>query len=106
VENQKAGTIAQAQKRSTRLSIYRASESAGHALVALPSPTDDERGREYFQLSSVEQKAQELGFSYSRYKEEMFGKTHSTFSPWIIVKPNDKQAVRPANLRYVLNLLS
>ena len=39
--------------------------------------------------------------SVHRYKEEMFGKTHTTFSPWIIVKANDKQAARLESLRYV-----
>ena len=44
--------------------------------------------------------------SYTRYKKEMFSKTHTTFNPWIIVKTNDKQAARLESLRYVLNLLS
>ena len=55
--------------------------------------------------SPVDEKAQELWDSYTRYKEEMFSKTHTTFSPWIIVKANDKQAARLESLRYVLNLL-
>lgn len=58
-----------------------------------------------WKLSPVDEKAQELWDSYTRYKEEMFGKTHTTFSPWIIVKANDKQAARLESLRYVLNLL-
>jgi len=58
-----------------------------------------------WKLSPVDEKAQELWDSYTRYKEEMFGKTHATFSPWIIVKANDKQAARLESLRYVLNLL-
>ena len=59
-----------------------------------------------WKLSLVDEKAQELWDSYTRYKEEMFSKTHTTFSPWIIVKANDKQAARLESLRYVLNLLS
>jgi polyphosphate kinase 2 len=59
-----------------------------------------------WKLSPVDEKAQELWDSYTRYKEEMFSKTHSTFSPWIIVQANDKQAARLESLRYVLNLLS
>ncbi|MBS0162335.1 MAG: polyphosphate kinase 2 [Nitrospira sp.] len=59
-----------------------------------------------WKLSPVDEKAQEMWDSYTRYKEEMFGKTHTTFSPWIIVKANDKQAARLESLRYVLNLLS
>ena len=58
-----------------------------------------------WKLSPVDDKAQELWGSYTRYKEEMFSKTHTTFSPWIIVKANDKQAARLESLRYVLNLL-
>lgn len=58
-----------------------------------------------WKLSLVDEKAQELWDSYTRYKEEMFSKTHTTFSPWIIVKANDKQAARLESLRYVLNLL-
>jgi polyphosphate kinase 2 len=58
-----------------------------------------------WKLSPVDEKAQELWDSYTRFKEEMFSKTHTTFSPWIIVKANDKQAARLESLRYVLNLL-
>ena len=58
-----------------------------------------------WKLSPVDEKAQELWDSYTRYKEEMFSKTHSAFSPWIIVQANDKQAARLESLRHVLNLL-
>lgn len=58
-----------------------------------------------WKMSPVDEKAQELWDLYTRYKEEMFSKTHTTFSPWIIVKANDKQAARLESLRYVLNLL-
>lgn len=58
-----------------------------------------------WKISPVDEKAQELWDSYTRYKEEMFSKTHTTFSPWIIVKANDKQAARLESLRFVLNLL-
>lgn len=58
-----------------------------------------------WKLSPVDEKAQELWDTYTRYKEEMFSKTHTTFSPWIIVKANDKQAARLESFRYVLNLL-
>jgi len=58
-----------------------------------------------WKLSPVDEKAQELWESYTRYKEEMFSKTHTTFSPWILVKANDKQAARLESLRFMLNLL-
>ncbi|WP_455379135.1 polyphosphate kinase 2 [Petrachloros mirabilis] len=59
-----------------------------------------------WKISPVDEKAQELWDAYTRYKEEMFSKTHTTFSPWIIVRANDKQAARLESLRYVLNLLA
>ena len=40
---------------------------------------------------------------YTRYKEEMFAKTHTSFSPWIIVKANSKKRARLAAIRYVLS---
>ncbi|MDH4300681.1 MAG: polyphosphate kinase 2 [Nitrospira sp.] len=58
-----------------------------------------------WKISPVDEKAQELWDAYTRNKEEMFSKTHTTYSPWIIVKANDKQAARLESLRYVLNLL-
>jgi hypothetical protein len=33
----------------------------------------------------------------------MFSKTHSTFSPWIIVKANNKRVARLESMRYVLS---
>jgi len=58
-----------------------------------------------WKFSAVDERAQELWDEYTRYKEEMFSKTHTSFSPWILVKANDKQAARLESLRYVLNLL-
>jgi hypothetical protein len=36
----------------------------------------------------------------------MFSKTYTTFSPWIIVKANDKEEACLESLRYLLNMLS
>ena len=36
-------------------------------------------------------KGQELWDKYTHYKNQMFSKTHSSFSPWIIVKTNNKR---------------
>jgi polyphosphate kinase 2 len=58
-----------------------------------------------WKISPVDEKAQELWDAYTHSKEEMFSKTHTTYSPWIIVKANDKQAARLESLRYLLNLL-
>jgi polyphosphate kinase len=40
---------------------------------------------------------------YTYYKEQMFSKTHTNFSPWIIVKANDKKQARLESMRYVLS---
>jgi len=58
-----------------------------------------------WKISPVDEKAQDLWDAYTHSKEEMFSKTHTTYSPWIIIKANDKQAARLESLRYVLNLL-
>ena len=50
-------------------------------------------------------KAQELWDVYTRYKEEMFSRTHTSFSPWIIVKANDKLRARLDSIRYVLSMV-
>ena len=56
-----------------------------------------------WKFSPVDMKGQQLWNRYTHYKEEMFSKTHSTFSPWIIVKTNDKRTARLESMRYVLS---
>ncbi|NNJ54718.1 MAG: polyphosphate kinase 2 [Bacteroidia bacterium] len=56
-----------------------------------------------WKFSPVDQKGQEMWDKYTHYKEEMFSKTHTTFSPWIIVKTNDKKEARLESIRYVLS---
>jgi polyphosphate kinase 2 len=56
-----------------------------------------------WKFSPVDMKGQELWDRYSHFKEEMFSKTHTTFSPWIIVKTNDKKTARLESIRYVLS---
>ena len=55
--------------------------------------------------SEVDAKAQELFDDYSKFKKKMFSKTHTTFSPWIIVKGDEKRAARIESIRYVLSLI-
>lgn len=55
-----------------------------------------------WKLSQIDEKAQELWDEYTRYKEAMFSKTHTSFSPWIIVKANNKQRARLESIKYVL----
>ena len=56
-----------------------------------------------WKYSPVDKRGQELWDKYTYYKEEMFSKTHTNFSPWIIVKTNDKRQARLESMRYVLS---
>jgi len=56
-----------------------------------------------WKFSPVDMKGQELWDKYTHYKEEMFSKTHTTFSPWIIVKTNNKRIARVESMRHVLS---
>lgn len=56
-----------------------------------------------WKFSPVDLKGQELWDKYTYYKEEMFAKTHTSFSPWIIVKTNDKKTARLESMRHVLS---
>jgi polyphosphate kinase 2 len=56
-----------------------------------------------WKLSPVDMQAQQKWSMYTTYKEEMFNKTHTSFSPWIIVKANNKMKARLESIRYVLS---
>jgi len=56
-----------------------------------------------WKYSPVDQKGQEKWNEYTKYKKTMFSGTHTTYSPWIIVKANDKKSARLESMRYVLS---
>jgi len=58
-----------------------------------------------WKISPVDEKAQENWDLYTKYKEEMYSRTHTAYSPWIIVKANDKKRARLESMRYVLSTL-
>ena len=58
-----------------------------------------------WKISPVDELAQENWDLYTKYKEEMFSKTHTSYSPWIIVKANDKKRARLESMRHVLSTL-
>ena len=58
-----------------------------------------------WKLSPIDAEAQKMWDSYTRLKELMFSKTHTSFSPWIIVKANNKRKARLESMRYVLSTL-
>jgi len=58
-----------------------------------------------WKISPVDEHAQERWDVYTKFKEDMFSKTHTSYSPWIIVKANDKKRARLEGMRYVLSNL-
>ena len=56
-----------------------------------------------WKLSTVDALAQEKWDQFTFYKEQMFKRTHSSESPWIIVKGNDKPTARLESIRYLLS---
>lgn len=56
-----------------------------------------------WKFSPVDREGQNKWDDYTHYKELMFSKTHTTFSPWIIIKTNDKREARLESIRYVLS---
>lgn len=56
-----------------------------------------------WKLSPVDERAQEMWDDYTHYKEEMFSRTHHSFSPWIVVQASNKKMARLESIRYVLS---
>ena len=59
-----------------------------------------------WKISPVDEEAQAHWDIYTHYKEEMFSKTHTSFSPWTIVKANNKKRARLESIRHVLSRLA
>ena len=57
-----------------------------------------------WKMSPIDARAQELWHSYTKYKELMLSQTHTSYSPWIIVKANNKRKARLETMRYILSL--
>lgn len=56
-----------------------------------------------WKISSVDMQAQQKWHEFTRYKELMFEATHTPYSPWVILKGNDKAKARLESMRYVLS---
>ena len=56
-----------------------------------------------WKFSPVDEKGQEMWDVYTSYKDKMFSHTHTTYSPWITVKANNKKRARLESMRYVLS---
>jgi polyphosphate kinase 2 (PPK2 family) len=59
-----------------------------------------------WKLSPVDTEAQARWDLYTKYKEAMFARTHTSFAPWTVVVANNKKAARLESIRYVLAALS
>jgi polyphosphate kinase len=57
-----------------------------------------------WKLSPIDARAQELWSDYTKFKELMLSRTHTSFSPWLIVRANNKKKARLESMRYVLSL--
>ena len=57
-----------------------------------------------WKMSPVDKKARALWNEYTHYIREMLFKTHTDFSPWIIVKTDNKMEARLESIRYILSL--
>jgi polyphosphate kinase 2 len=56
-----------------------------------------------WKFSPVDKKGQGLWNEYTHYIGEMFSKTHTSYSPWMIIKSNDKKVARLDAMRHVLS---
>ena len=59
-----------------------------------------------WKISPIDEKAQEHWSDYTKYKKEMFARTHTSYSPWIIIEANSKKQARLETIRFVLNHLN
>ncbi|NAS31866.1 polyphosphate kinase 2 [Flavobacteriaceae bacterium R38] len=57
-----------------------------------------------WKFSPVDQKGQELWDDFTTYKNQMFSRTHNSFSPWVVIKSNNKKRARLESIKYVLSL--
>ncbi len=56
-----------------------------------------------WKYSEVDEMGQKLWDKYTYYKEQMFSRTHTPFSPWVIVQANSKRTARLESIRYLLS---
>ena len=56
-----------------------------------------------WKFSPVDKEGQNRWDKYTFYKEQMFSKTHTSISPWIIIKTNSKKQARLESIRHFLS---
>ena len=58
-----------------------------------------------WKISPVDERASDLWEKYTHYKAAMFSRTHTTYSPWVIINSDIKKVGRLESMRYVLSTL-
>ncbi|TAE72121.1 MAG: polyphosphate kinase 2 [Bacteroidetes bacterium] len=58
-----------------------------------------------WKVSPIDEVAQKKWDTFSNYVRLMLSKTHTLYSPWILVNANNKQKARLESIRYVLSRL-
>ena len=58
----------------------------------------------HWKLSPVDIKSRDEWDEYTRYIREMFVRSHTEFSPWVLIRTDDKRKARLESIRYVLSL--
>lgn len=58
-----------------------------------------------WKMSPVDERAQELWDQYTLYKQQMFARTHTPYSPWVIIQADSKRRARLESIRYMLSRL-
>ena len=56
-----------------------------------------------WKLSTVDMEAQKKWDDFTKFKMKMFKNTHTEYSPWVIIKGNNKKEARIESMRYVLS---
>lgn len=59
----------------------------------------------HWKVSPVDLAAQEKWEDFTYYKNQMFKKTHTNYSPWIIVRGKEREDSRVQAMRYILSLV-
>ncbi len=58
-----------------------------------------------WKFSPVDEKAQELWDTYTKYRDVMFEKTHTIQNPWIVVEADNKKKARLGAIQHVLSTI-
>ena len=58
-----------------------------------------------WKISPVDKKAQEHWDKFSYYKDQMLSRTHTNYTPWTVVRADEKLKARLESIRYVLSVL-